>query len=346
MPDELAELEHVTVTDLPGDGGYRQVRRPTRWISDYAVVLVFVGVIVGFSIALPQTFFTVGNLQTIVGSQAVLLILTLGLIIPLSVGEFDLSIGALLGFSSMMLTWLTAYHHWNLWVAVIACLGIGLTVGGINGFLVVKVGLNAFIATLGTQTLLGGLTLGVSGGQILSGVPQQLTNIVSASLFGFPSPVYFALGLALVLWYVFERTPTGRYMYFVGTGSEAARLAGLRVDRLRWCAFAMSGLISSIAGLIAAGQLGGAVTGVGDSYLLPAYAAAFLGATTIHPGRFNPWGTVIALYLLVTGVTGLELLGAQDWVGQVFNGIALLAAVAFARLTSGEARAKRRWAST
>lgn len=344
MADEL--VESTAVPEGPDDARTVVRGRSRRWISDYAVVLVFIAVVVGFSIALPDTFFTIGNLQTIVGSQAVLLILTLGLIIPLSVGEFDLSIGALLGFSSMMLTWLTAYQHWNLWVAVVACLGIGIAVGVINGFLVVRVGLNAFIATLGTQTLLGGLTLGVSGGQILSGVPQQLTDVVTASLFGFPSPVYLALALATLLWYLFEKTPVGRHMYFVGTGPEAARLAGLRVDRLRWCAFAASGLVSSIAGLVAAAQLGGAVTGVGDSYLLPAYAAAFLGATTIRPGRFNPWGTVIALYLLVTGVTGLQLLGAQDWVGQVFNGAALLAAVAFARVTSRESRAKRRWAKT
>lgn len=345
MSDELELVEHATLSDLPGEADV--VRgRSRRWVSDYAVVLVFVAVAIGFSIALPRTFFTFGNLQTIVGSQAVLLIVTLGLIIPLAVGEFDLSIGALLGFSSMVLTWLTAYQHWNLWLAVIACLGVGLGVGAVNGFLVVRVGLNAFIATLGTQTLLGGLTLGVSSGQILSGVPQRMTNIVTASLFGFPSPVYFALALAILLWYLFEKTPVGRYMYFVGTGPEAARLAGLRVNRLRWSAFALSGLVSSIAGLVAAAQLGGAVTGVGDSYLLPAYAAAFLGATTIRPGRFNPWGTVIALYLLVTGVTGLELLGSQDWVGQVFNGTALLAAVAFARVTSRETRMKRRWAST
>jgi ribose transport system permease protein len=178
------------------------------------------------------------------------------------------------------------------------------------------------------------VTLAVSDGQILNTVSQPLVDFVQYQVLGLPIPVYLAFVLVAVVWYVFEHTPLGRYLFFVGEGREAARLVGLRVDRLRFGAFIVSGIISAAAGIITAGQLGAADPSVGPSFLLPAYAAAFLGATTIKPGRFNAWGTVVALYLLVTGVTGLELLGSSSWVQEMFNGIALLIAVTFARFVA------------
>lgn len=302
----------------------------------YAVVLVFAAMIGVFSGLLPHTFFTAGNFQTIVNSQAVLLMLSLALTLPLSVGEFDLSVASMLGFGAVLLAFLAGSWHWPLLPAILAVVGVGAFVGLVNGLFVVHFGVNAFITTLGTGTVLTGLTLAVSGGQILSGVPTSLSNFSTNELVGLAWPTYIALGFAVVLWYVYEHTPTGRYLFFVGEGRQVARLAGLPVGRLRWLAFVLAGVIAAACGIFAAGQLGSADPSVGPNYLLPAYAAAFLGATTIKPGRFNSFGTVVALYLLVTGVTGLELLGASSWVEQVFNGGALVVAVTFARLVSQE----------
>jgi ribose transport system permease protein len=181
------------------------------------------------------------------------------------------------------------------------------------------------------------LTLAVSGGQILTGVPTSVSDFSAGEGFGLVWPAFVALGFAVALWYLYEQTPTGRYLFFVGEGREVARLAGLPVGRLRWLAFVLAAVVASVCGIFAGGQLGSADPSVGPNYLLPAYAAAFLGATTIKPGRFNSFGTVVALYLLVTGVTGLELAGAASWVEQVFNGSALVIAVTFARLVSREA---------
>lgn len=317
----------------------RRSRRGARarlLLYRYAVLIVLIGFVAFFSIKLPGTFFTRGNFNTIVNSQAVLLLLALGLTLPLSVGEFDLSVASMLGFGSIMLTYLSGTSHWSTPLAIAAVLAIGVLVGLINGFFVVRFGVNAFITTLGTGTVLTGLTLYVSGGQILSGVPAAVTNFSAWTLFQLTSPVYVALGLAVLLWYLYEQTPAGRYLYFVGEGREVARLAGLPVARLRWLAFVGAGIVAALAGILAAGQLGSSDPSVGPNFLLPAYAAAFLGATTIRPGRFNPFGTVVALYLLVTGVTGLELMGYSSWVEQVFNGTALVIAVTFARIVSQE----------
>lgn len=311
-----------------------QQRRLRLLVYRYAVVMALALFAVGFSILLPTTFFTLGNFRTILSSQAVLMILSLGLTLPLATGEFDLSIGSMLGCAAVLTAFFTGEVHWPLPLVIIATLLVGVIAGAINGLFVVRMGINAFIGTLGTSTILTGLTLAVSGGQILNTVAQPLADFVQYQMFGLPVPVYLGFLLVVMLWYVYEHTPLGRYLFFVGEGREAARLVGLRVDRLRFGAFIVSGTISAAAGVLTAGQLGAADPSVGPGFLLPSYAAAFLGATTIRPGRFNAWGTVVALYLLVTGVTGLELLGSSSWVQEMFNGVALLIAVTFARFVA------------
>jgi ribose transport system permease protein len=335
----MQETEMSEVPVAVGTAPVRRTRvdRSRALLYRYAVVLVFGVMVAVFSSLLPPTFFTTGNFQTIVNSQAVLLLLSLALTLPLSVGEFDLSVASMLGFSATLLAFLSGNWHWSLLPALAAVVGVGALVGMVNALFVVRFGVNAFIVTLGTGTVLTGLTLAVSGGQILTGVPESVTNFSAGEAFGLVWPAYVALGCAVLLWYLYEQTPTGRYLFFVGEGREVARLAGLPVARLRWLAFVLAAVVAAICGIFAAGQLGSADPSVGPNYLLPAYAAAFLGATTIKPGRFNALGTVVALYLLVTGVTGLELLGAASWIEQVFNGSALVIAVTFARLVSREA---------
>lgn len=305
-------------------------------IYRYAVVITLGLFVVGFSLLLPRTFFTLGNFRTIVSSQAVLMILSLGLTLPLTTGEFDLSIGSMLGCSAVLTAFFAGQLHFPLAAVILVTVIVGVLAGMLNAFFVVRIGVNAFIGTLGVSTMLTGVTLAVSDGQILNSVPQPLVDFVQYQIFGLAVPVYIGFALAIALWQLYEHTPVGRHLFFVGEGREAAHLVGLQVDRLRMSAFVASGTISAIAGVFTAGQLGAADPSVGPNFLLPAYAAAFLGATTIKPGRFNAWGTVVALYLLVTGVTGLELLGTSSWVQEMFNGAALLIAVTFARFVARE----------
>ncbi len=313
--------------DLP-DLGYR-----------YGVLIALFLIPVYFSLKRPDTYFTVLNLQTILSTQSVLVVLTLGLTVALVVNEFDLSIGAVYGWSAILCAILTANEGWPLGLAILACLASGFLIGCINGALVVGIGINSFITTLGTGTVLGGLTLVVSGSSIVSGVPTTLVNAVSATkVLGLSLSVYYALALALVLWYVYEFTPVGRYLYFSGFGPTAARLSGVRVHAMRFWALAATATVAALAGVFQAGTLGGADPTAGNSVLLPAFAGAYLGATTIKPGRFNVWGSVIGLYLLVSGITGLQLIGASGYAEQLFNGAALVLAVMFAQIMSRRRR--------
>ena len=309
-------------------------RRAPAFFSRYAVVILLIVMFVVFSVLLPDTFFTVGNFTTLANSQAVLLILSLALIFPLSVGEFDLSIASNLGFGGILTGYLNGVAHWPLLPTVIFVLVVGAIVGAVNGFFVVNLGVNAFIVTLATGTVLTGLTIWISGGQILSNVSPALVDTVTTTIGGLAVPVFIAFLLVLLLWYLYDFTPLGRYLTFIGLGAEVARLAGLPVKSLRFGAFGIAGILAAGCGVLAVGLLGSADPSASAGYLLPAYAGAFLGTTVIKPGRFNPWGTVVALALLVVGVTGLQLLGAAGWVEQVFNGTALVIAVTFARLVS------------
>lgn len=287
-----------------------------------------------FSAVIPEMFFTVGNFKAILSTQAALLFVALALTVPLATGDFDLSIGSMVSFGMALVTVLTIDQGLPWYAAILAVVGASLLVGAINGFLAVYMDVHAFVVTLGTGTLVMGCTLAITGGRTVIGTPPILAFLTRTEILGIPLVPIYAFLLAITLWYVFDHTPLGRYMYFVGGGPETARLAGISVRPIRFGSFVISATLCGIAGMLVAGQLGAADYTVGPSYLLPAYAAAFLGSTTIKQGRFNAWGTVVALLLIATGVTGLQLLGAPFWVEPMFNGVALTLAVTLARQAS------------
>jgi ribose transport system permease protein len=298
----------------------------------YALLGAWGVTIVVFGILRPDTFLTTSNFTTIFGSQAILVVLTLALLVPLTAGDYDLSVAATMGLSSMTLAILNVNHGWSIWLAALAALGVGLLVGVINGALVVLLDIDSLIATLGSSTFIAGVILWISNSQTISGVSDTLINLTVIDRFlGIPLEFYYGIALGLVMLYVFEFMPVGRRLLFVGRGRGVARLSGIRVARLRWGALAASGLISAFAGILYCGTLGSADPTSSLSFLLPAFAAAFLGATTIMPGRFNPIGSIAAVYFLVTGITGLQLLGVETFVQQLFYGGALILAVALSQ---------------
>ena len=315
----------------PSRSGARRVAGAL--VSDrYALILGWVGIAVLFAILRPDTFPSSANVSSILSSQGVLVIVSLAVVIPLLVGEFDLSVGAVLGLAAITTAVLNVEHGVNVWVAALAGLAVGPIIGAINAFFIVVVGVDGLITTLGVGTFATGIGFAISDYVIVSGISHPLVAFISDEVFGLPLSFYYGIVVAGVLWFVLRYTPSGQHLLFVGRAREVARLSGLRVSRIRFGALVMSGTLSALAGIVLAGTIGGADPTAGASYLLPAYSAAFLGATTINPGRFNPWGTVIAVYFLVTGISGLQLMGLSDWVQQVFYGISLVFAVTLSKL--------------
>jgi ribose transport system permease protein len=301
----------------------------------YALVAVWIVTIVVFSVLRPDIFPTTQNFSTIFGSQSVLVILALGLMLPLVVGQFDLSIGAAMSLAAVVVAVLNVRFGWPIGVAVATAIGVGVAVGVLNGMLVVVIGVDALVATLGVGTLLTGLAYAASNYNVISGVERKtFVNIVSYDILGLPTSFYLAILLAVILWYLFRYTPLGRHLIFTGASRDVARLSGLPVRRLRLGAFIVCSVCAAFAGVILTGTIGAGDANSGLSFLLPAYAAAFLGSTAIRPGHFNPWGTVVAVYFLVTGITGLQLLGLSSWIQDVFYGLALVVAVTLSRLVA------------
>ncbi|MGE0065764.1 MAG: ABC transporter permease [Solirubrobacterales bacterium] len=333
--DPAITTQTTKATDVQATGQPRRVRVVDLGYR-FALVLAWIALIVVFGLLEPDTFLTASNFQTIFGSQAVLLILTLGLIVPLSAGEYDLSVAGMLGLSLVLMGWLNVTVGLPIYLAIMLALAAGVMAGLINAFFVVVVGVESLVVTLGMGTLLTGIAVGVQN-STLSGIDHGFVDLARTQFLGVQLAFWFGLALTVLIWYVYSYTPLGRYLYFVGAGPEVARLTGVRVKAIRAGSLVFSGFLAALAGVVLAGTLGGSDPTVGPSYLLPAFAAAFLGATAITPGRFNPWGSFVSVYFLVTGITGLQLVGAIGWVEQFFYGFSLIVAVTFSKLV-GRAR--------
>lgn len=289
-------------------------------------VYLWIALIVFYSLA-TSTFFSTTTLRTIATEQAITAIVAMGLTVALAAGVFDLSIAGVMGLANIVAAKLMADAGLDPALAIVLTIMVGAVIGLINGLLVIYARIDPFIATLGTNSVLLAAIFVVSNNQNVLGIPAGFQKIAGNQILGIPLPVFYVFALALLLWYVLAWTPLGRRLYATGGGREVARLAGVPTSRYVIGAFICSAAIASAAGVLVVATIGTGSTDVGPSYLLPAFAAGFLGATQFRPGRFNIWGTVIAVYLLATGVKGLVLMGADVWVPDLFNGLALIVAV-------------------
>ena len=300
----------------------------TRFGSRFAVLGVWVLLGLLYAILVPDTFLTAGTFQTIFGSQQALVFLTASLLCTIIVGEFvDLSVASNFGFAAVLVAVLNVNLHWNVWLATIAAIIASTAVGAVNGWLVVRLGVNTIVVTLGMGTFLLGIGLWITNLTPVSGLPESFAKIGLLDVAGLPIGFYEGLVLMLGFAYVMWFTPLGRNMRFVGANREVSRLAGIRVNRVRLGSFAAAGLIAGVGGVISSAATGGFDATVSQSYLLPIFAATFLGTAILEPGKFNPLGTLLAVYFLATGVLGLQLLGAAGWISSVFYGGVLVVAV-------------------
>ncbi len=320
----------------------RLVRRDLG-VDRLSGLYVIVAMVVVFSVWEPATFGTLANAKVILSSQAITGIIAFAAMISLVAGVFDLSIAANMSLAISVLGQLMATAHMNAALAVTVTLLIGGAVGCVNAVIVTRFHIEPVIGTLAMSSVLAAVSYWVANGQtILYGINPHFTNIGTLKPLGVPITVFFLAAVALVLWYVLEHTPVGRYLYAAGANPKAARLSGVNVVRLQWGALITSGVLAALAGVVLTMQLASAAFGAGDPYLLPAYAAAFLGSTQIKPGRFNVLGTVIAMYMLAIGVKGLQLRFPQyPWIADLVEGIILLLAVGIA-VQSARRRARQR----
>ncbi len=305
--------------------------RILRFLPVYGLVLLTGFLIILFSILLPNTFPTLLNLRAIISDKAIIALLSLGAMIPMAAGRIDLTVGyGIVLWHILAISLQTIYGiPWPIAVAIV--LSLGLLTGFLNGLLVEVAKIDSFIATLGTGTVLYALALWHTGGrQMVGALPDSFYAINGTFVFGLPITGFYVLAITVVMWLILEYTPIGRYLYAIGANQRAAQLNGIPTRKFVIGSFMSSGLITAFAGVLLASKLRIGQASVGLEFLLPALVGAFLGSTTIKPGRVNVWGTVVGVAILAVGISGIQQFGGSFWVEPMFNGVTLLIAIGIA----------------
>jgi ribose transport system permease protein len=332
MSAALGEVPAQAVDEnAKGDKG------PSQWAlaaaEKYGLVALFVVILLIFSLwgKTSSTFPTLANLASTIGNQATLLVISIGMVIPLIAGEIDLSVGATAGATSVVTSAAMANFHQGLAVAIAAGMVFAVIVGMVIGVLVARVSANSFVITFGVATVLGGLVQWYTKSlPITSNISQGLQNFGSLNWVGVPRMTVVLIPIFAGAVILQDRTPYGRHLQAIGSNKRAAHLVGVRVGTTTFLSFVISALTAGVGGILLTARSGGASPDAGTTLLFPAFTAVFLGMACIRPGKPNVVGTTIAVFFLAAAVSGLTMAGAQSWVNDVFDGVALLIAISMA----------------
>ena len=318
--------------------GLGPVARAGRLLPVYGLVVLTALLALLFALLLPDTFPTLFNARSIVADKSIIAILSLAVMVPMVTGKIDLTVGYGIVLWHILAISLQVWYGVPWPVAALIVVLLGAAVGFLNGLLVEVAQIDSFIATLGMGTVLYAVAMWHSDGrQIVGALPEGFFLLNGYRVAGIPVTGLYVLALAVVLWFVLEYLPVGRYLYAIGANPKAAALNGIPVRRFTIAAFATSGTLTALAGVLLASKLRIGQASVGLEFLLPALVGAFLGSTTIKPGRVNVWGTVVGVLILAIGISGIQQLGGSFWVEPMFNGVTLLVAIGIA----GYAQRKR-----
>ena len=302
-----------------------------RRLPVYGLPLLTLLLIIVFSVLLPDTFPTALNARSILADKAIVAMLALAATLPMMAGRIDLTVGFGIVMWHILVLSLQVKYGFPWPLAILATMMCAALVGFCNGLLVEVAQVDAFVATLGTGTILYALALWhTDGRQIIGTLPPAFLAINTTSVAGIPIPAVYVVVLAVVLWIITERLPIGRYIYAIGANEKAAALNGIPVRRYVIGVFVSSGILAGLAGCVLGAKLRIGQANVGLDFLLPALVGAFLGSTTIKPGRVNVWGTIFGILILAVGISGIQLLGGAFFVEPLFNGVTLVVAIALA----------------
>lgn len=299
-------------------------------LTRYSLLFLSILLIILFS-ATTKSFASMLTVQAILSSKSKIALLALAATVSMIVGKMDLNVGfGVVLWHILVITFQVWYKIPWQWACLLVLL-IAAAYGVINGILVALADIDSFVATLGSGTVVYALALWHSGGrQIVGDLPDAFLNIHHTEIHGIPIVAFYVLLVALILWVVTENTPIGRCMYAVGGNPVAASLNGIKVNKYIICSFMVSSILTGFVGILVAAEQGVGQASVGMDFMLPALVGAFLGSTTIRPGRVNVWGTVVGIAVLAIGIAGIQQFGGAFWVEPLFNGSTLLLSITLA----------------
>jgi ribose transport system permease protein len=312
----------------------RRARRLLHFGEAYALLGLTLGLILLFSIlpASSGTFATVANLKLVLASQSVLCVISLAVLIPVVTNLWDFTPGATAGLAAI-LSASVATTGASIAVIILVAIGTGLVIGLVNGILITTTKINSVIATFGVTILISGVVQWkTEGNSIVEGIPSGLINFGRSEFLSIPLICWSAIGLSFAVYYLLRHTPYGRRLYAIGSSQQAASLVGIRVQLLCASTYVIGGALGGLAGVLLLARTGAGNPTVGPGFTLPAYAAVFLGASAVTPGRWNVGGVLIAIAFLGVLNSGLQLSGADVYINTMANGVALLGGVGISNL--------------
>jgi ribose transport system permease protein len=310
------------------------------------VVYIWILEIVIFWIWTPDLFPTENTVRAVLNGYTLPALAALAVLIPMVSGAIDASVGGNISLTSVVCAWFLGSTGLAVWEVVLLTLLVGAAIGLANVFVVVVLEIPSIIGTLAIWLICDALSIAVSGNQVLGstalGGPFG-TAFALASWDNFTIPILYMVALTIIIGVVLTQTPGGRYTYAVGLNPDVSRNAGIRVKRVQSRALVIGGILGAFAGITLAAHTASASPQDGDAYLLPAFAAVFLGATQFRAKRFNAWGTILAVFMLATGQYGLILAGAPEWTPNVFQGLALIFAMGISSVRGNAGLGRGRW---
>lgn len=316
--------ETVVMEQVPSPKPAKTRRRLPTFVGPLAALVVLC-VFLSF---LSPTFLKLTNIFNIGQQVAVLAVIAIGGTAVIILGGIDLSVGSVLALAGATVGVLHVGYGWNVWLAALAALVVGLACGAVNGALVVFGKLPPFIATLAMMSVASGLALVVMNGRPISGYPQSFRNLTTFYIGGWlPTSVIIAIVLMLIAGAYFKWAPSGRELYAVGAGYEVARLSGVPVKRLTLSVYAVAGLLAAVGGIMMASRLGSAQPSAGDGIELDVIAAVVIGGASLAGGYGSIAGTAVGVLIIGVLRNGLNLLNVSSFWQKVVIGVVIALAV-------------------
>ncbi|MDB4868870.1 MAG: sugar transporter permease [Cohnella sp.] len=298
-----------------------------RFLRTYGTVVAGLLIVLVFAVLSPDSFASLDNAINISRQISFLVIIALGATLVMSVGEFDLSVGAVASFGGVLSAKM-AVAGYPIPICMLAPLAASLIIGFVNGWIVTRFRVLSFITTLAMGTILGGLNFKLTGGAtVFENIPDSFRYLGQTEWGGLPLLSFLMLFMTVLFWYVMAHTPFGRKLYAIGGNESASRIAGVHVARNKNAAFALCAMLAALTGVLMASRLGSAHPTAGDGMFLSAYAAAFLGMTSFKEGIPNIWGTFVGAAIIGILANGLTILEVPTYMQDVITGCIVISAV-------------------
>jgi ribose transport system permease protein len=306
-------------------GALIQTIRKSKVIN---IALVLVVLIVIAAVVSPN-FLTAYNLQSVIRDLSFLIIIAIGQSCLLLLGELDLSVGKMATLSGMLGGIMMLNLQFPPYLALFISLLFGIFFGIINGLLITQLKLNAMIVTIATQGVYAGITLVISRGRAIVGIPQTIHYLGRGSVAGIPIPFIIAVVILALVLFLTQKTAFGRYMYAIGNNKEAAKILGINVNFIRTVVFAMMGGLSAVAGLLMITRLGNSQPSIGDIWVMNSIAAAVTGGVALTGGIGNPFGAFLGTCILAIIQNMIVLFNVSTYWQTAVSGFVVLIAISF-----------------